>query len=132
MGVAVGAIALDRDRAQSLAATQPVILVRPDIATDDVAGLAVSAGILTALGGRTSHAAVVARHLGKVCLVGCASLQVDEVRRRCSFGERRFAEGEVITLDGESGRVYAGAVPSVTERPEAALAEVRRWRASAS
>jgi pyruvate,orthophosphate dikinase len=131
MGVAVGAIALDRDRAQSLAATQPVILVRQDIATDDVAGLAVSAGILTALGGRTSHAAVIARHLGKVCLVGCSALQVDDIRRRCWFGERRFVEGDVITLDGESGRVYAGAVPAVTERPEAALAEVRRWQATA-
>jgi pyruvate,orthophosphate dikinase len=84
-----------------------------------------------ALGGRTSHAAVVARHLGKVCLVGCSSLQVDEVRRRCSFGARRFVEGDVITLDGESGRVYAGAVPSVTERPEAALTEVRLWHAPA-
>jgi pyruvate,orthophosphate dikinase len=129
MGVAAGAIAFDRERAQALAATQPVILVRPDIATDDVAGLAASAGILTARGGRTSHAAVIARHLGKVCLVGCSSLQVDEARRRCSLGARKFAEGDVMTLDGESGLVYAGAVPAVTERPEAVLAEVGRWRA---
>jgi pyruvate,orthophosphate dikinase len=130
MGVAVGSIALDAERAQSLAASRPVILVRPDLTTDDVAGLAVSAGILTAHGGRTSHAAVVARQLGKVCLAGCPSLHIDEIRRRCSFGSRSFSEGHEITLDGESGLVYAGAVPAVSERPEAALAEVRRWHAA--
>jgi pyruvate,orthophosphate dikinase len=128
MGVAVGVIALDRDRAQALAATQPVVLVRTDLTTDDVAALALSAGIVTAHGGRTSHAAVVARQLGKVCLVGCSSLHIDETRRRCSFGETSFAEGEVITLDGESGLVYAGAVPTLSERPETALAEVEQWR----
>jgi pyruvate,orthophosphate dikinase len=128
IGVASGAIVFDCGRAQSLAATQPVVLVRPDLTTDDVAGLAAATGILTTHGGRTSHAAVVARHLGKVCLAGCASLRIDDVRRRCSFDTRSFAEGDVITLDGETGLVYAGAVPAVAERPEAALQEVRRWR----
>jgi pyruvate,orthophosphate dikinase len=128
MGVAVGAIAFDCERAQALAATQPVVMVRSDLTTDDIAGLAASVGILTTLGGRTSHAAVVARQLGKVCLVGCSSLQIDEVRRRCVVGARSFAEGDLITLDGESGQVYAGGVPTVAERPEAALQEVRRWR----
>jgi pyruvate,orthophosphate dikinase len=128
LGVAAGAIALDCDRAQALARAQPVVLVRPDLTTDDVAGLAASMGVLTAHGGRTSHAAVVARHLGKVCLVGCSSLQIDLAGRRCSFGPRSFAEGDVIALDGESGLVYAGAVPAVAERPEAALSEVATWR----
>jgi pyruvate,orthophosphate dikinase len=130
IGVAVGAIVFDCGRAQSMAATQPVILVRPDLTTDDVAGLAAARGILTTHGGRTSHAAVVARHLGKVCLAGCASLRIDETKRRCSFGARTCGEGDVITLDGESGLVYAGAVSAVAERPEASLEEVRRWRAA--
>jgi pyruvate,orthophosphate dikinase len=130
IGLASGAIAFDRARAQTLASTQPVILVRPDLTTDDVAGLAVAEGILTTRGGRTSHAAVVARHLGKVCLAGCLSLQIDEARRRCSFGNRVFNEGDVITLDGESGSVFSGVVPATIERPDAALEEVRRWRSN--
>jgi pyruvate, orthophosphate dikinase len=130
LGVATGAIALDRDRARALAPAQAVILVRREITTDDLGGLTAAAGIVTALGGRTSHAAVVARQLGKVCLVGCTSLHIDETRRRCSFGGHAFAEGSVITLDGESGCVYAGAVPTVAERPEAALGDIRAWQRS--
>jgi pyruvate,orthophosphate dikinase len=128
LGVASGVIVLDAQRAKALASTKPVILVRDDLTTDDFAGLAASAGILTANGGRTSHAAVVARQLGKVCLVGCAALRVDEASRRCTLGSRTFAEGEAITLDGESGLVYAGFVHAVTETPDAALAEIRQWR----
>jgi pyruvate,orthophosphate dikinase len=128
LGVAAGVIVLDAQRARALAATKPVILVREDLTTDDFAGLAVSEGILTANGGRTSHAAVVARQLGKVCLVGCATLRIDEAARRCTLGSRTFAEGEAITLDGESGRVYAGFVQAVRETPEAALAEIRQWQ----
>jgi pyruvate,orthophosphate dikinase len=126
LGVASGAIAFDRSRAIALAATTPVVLVRRDLTTDDVGALAAAAGVLTALGGRTSHAAVVARHLGKVCLVGCETLRVDEARRVCTFGSRAFAEGDRLTLDGETGLVYAGAVTTVVERPEAALAELAR------
>jgi pyruvate,orthophosphate dikinase len=132
IGVATGAITFDCGRAEALAVRQPVILVRPDLSTEDLSGLAVAEGILTVHGGRTSHAAVVARHLGKVCLAGCHSLRVDEANRRCSMGVRTFVEGDVITLDGESGLIYAGAVPTVTERPEKALEEIATWRAAAS
>jgi pyruvate,orthophosphate dikinase len=132
IGVAVGAIAFDCSRAQAMAAERPVILVRSDLTTDDVSGLAAATGVLTARGGRTSHAAVVARHLGKVCLAGCGTLHVDEQRRRCSLGGRSFAEGDVITLDGESGLIYEGTVPTVVERPDAALRDVRQWAAGAT
>jgi pyruvate,orthophosphate dikinase len=128
--VASGAVVFDAQRAVALAATKPVILVREDLSTDDFTGLAASAGILTAHGGRTSHAAVVARQLGKVCLVGCSTLRIDQASRRCTLGSRSFAEGEAITLDGESGLVYAGFVRALIDTPAAALAEVRRWRAS--
>jgi pyruvate,orthophosphate dikinase len=132
MGVASGAVVFDVERARARSATEPVILVRREIATDDVAGIAAAAGVLTSAGGRTSHAAVVARHLGRVCLVGCADLRVDAARRRCTLGARTLAEGEVITLDGETGKVYAGRLPVTRERPTAALAEVERWRALCS
>ena len=127
-GVATGVIALDCDAARAFAATRPVILVRADLTTDDLAGVSVATGILTAHGGRTSHAAVVARQLGKVCLAGCSSLAIDDSRRRCAFGGRSFAEGDVITLDGDAGLVYKGAVPTVVEWPDEALATVRHWQ----
>jgi len=128
LGVASGAVVFDADRACARAGVEPVILVRPDIATDDVAGIAAAAGVLTAVGGRTSHAAVVARHLGKVCVVGCTELHIDLARRRATLGAHGLSEGDPVTLDGETGCVHAGVVPVTRERPEALLAVVEQWR----
>jgi pyruvate,orthophosphate dikinase len=128
LGVASGAVVFDSERARARAVLEPVILVRPDIATDDVAGISAASGVLTSAGGRTSHASVVARHLGKVCVVGCRALEVDVVGRRAVIGGRTIHEGDVITLDGEGGGVYAGTVGVTHERPDEALAEVSRWR----
>jgi pyruvate,orthophosphate dikinase len=129
-GAAIGAIAFDPERAAALAAAgKPAILVREDIATDDIAGIAAAEGILTARGGRTSHAAVVARQLGKVCLVGCSGLKIEADGRGCAIGATRFQEGDDLTLDGDGGRIYAGRLALTRERPEAELAEVTRWRA---
>ena len=132
LGVASGAVVFDADRARARAGGEPVILVRPDIATDDVAGIAAAAGVLTAVGGRTSHAAVVARHLGKVCVVGCRDLRIDPTRRCGTIGAHALGEGDVITLDGESGAVYAGLLAVSRETPDEALAEVARWSRSLS
>ncbi|HUL73269.1 MAG TPA: PEP/pyruvate-binding domain-containing protein [Vicinamibacterales bacterium] len=131
VGVATGRLAFDSQRALRLAAHDAVILARREITTDDISGLAATVGIVTTLGGRTSHAAVVARQMEKVCLVGCADLSVDERARRCSFGDRIFREGEVISLDGETGAVYAGEVAVVRQRPLEALAKVESWRRAA-
>ncbi len=132
-GVAVGPIALDAAAAAGFAAAgTPSILLRPATVTSDIEALAQSAGLLTAAGSRTSHAAVVARQLGKVCLVGCLGLDIDLVRRRCRLGGRGFAEGDAISLDGNAGRVYAGSLPVVVERPERELAIVAGWRAAAN
>jgi pyruvate,orthophosphate dikinase len=128
LGVAVGAIAFDSARAQQMAAEQPVILVRSEMSPNDLAGLAAATGILTALGGRTSHAAVVARQLGKVSVVGCRALRLNSDSHRCTIGDRTFREGDLITIDGETGRVYPGRVPVVTEKPHDALATIMRWR----
>jgi pyruvate,orthophosphate dikinase len=133
LGVAVGEIALDAERAQQRAAAgQPVILIRRDTSTSDIAGIAVAQGILTALGGRTSHAAVIARQMNKVCLVGCPSLVVDLANRRCAIGGKWFNEGECIGLDGGAGRVLAGEVEIIEERPSVHLAEVAKWSAEIS
>jgi pyruvate,orthophosphate dikinase len=128
LGVAAGAIAFDSATAQRMASQQPVILVRSEMSPNDIAGLEVAAGVLTALGGRTSHAAVVARQMGKVCVVGCRALRLDGLLRQCSIGDQTFREGELITIDGETGHIYRGRVAVVIETPREALAAVARWR----
>ncbi len=132
VGVAVGEIALDSEAARRrTAAGKAVILVREDTSTEDVIGIASAAGILTARGGRTAHAAVVARQLGKVCLVGCRELAIDLAKRSCSIGGKLLREGQVISLDGGAGEIYAGAVDIVRAKPERELAVVASWRGEA-
>jgi pyruvate,orthophosphate dikinase len=129
VGVATGEIALDCARAgERAAAGAAVILVRADIATEDIVGIESARGVLTAAGSRTSHAAVVARQLDRVCLVGCEALRVDAQARLCTIGGRVFREGELLTLDGRAGQVYAGAVEVLSEVPREYLDEVARWR----
>jgi pyruvate,orthophosphate dikinase len=129
IGVAVGEIAFAPARAVETAqAGRPVILVRASTSTDDIAGIAAATGILTATGGRTSHAAVVARQLDKVCLVGCDALVVDPEGGRCTIAGETFREGDVLVLDGGSGEVLAGDVQVEFERPVAALARLAAWR----
>jgi pyruvate,orthophosphate dikinase len=133
IGVASGAIALDAQAASRFAgAGRDVILVREETSTDDIAGIATAGGILTALGGRTSHAVVVARQLAKVCIVGCRELVIDFPARRCAIAGEWFNEGDVICLDGRSGQVFAGEPLRVVERPTAYLAEVEKWRREAA
>ncbi|HTA44518.1 MAG TPA: PEP/pyruvate-binding domain-containing protein [Bryobacteraceae bacterium] len=128
IGVVSGAIALDCDAVERIAKEgKTAILVRRDIATDDIRGIARAGGVLTSSGSRTSHAAVVARQLEKVCLVGCASLEVDAAGRCCRIGERTLHEGDVLSLDGNEGCVYSGTLEAVTERPERELAAIAGW-----
>ncbi len=129
IGVAVGEIALDEARARAVAeAGRPVILVREAIATEDIGALAVAEGILTATGGRTSHAAVVARQMGKVCLVGCDELRIDLDARCCEIGGRALREGETLSLDGNGGAVHAGRLEVRRNSPTRALERVAAWR----
>jgi pyruvate,orthophosphate dikinase len=122
-GVAIGEIALDEDRARH-AAGASVLLLRQDAESRDIAALEIAAGLLTARGARTSHAAVVARQLGKVCLVGCETLQIDLALREVRLGERRLAEGSVLTLGGNDGTIFEGATQTTVQ--EAPLALLRR------
>jgi pyruvate, orthophosphate dikinase len=131
LGVATGAIALDCEAAKRMtAAGKPCLLIRSDTSTDDIAGLAVCAGFLTAAGGRTAHAAVVARQLDKVCLVDCRNLVIDMEHRRIRLGSRDFEEGDLMTLDGETGDVYSGKVAVRREKPTAAIEVIRGWQKS--
>ena len=130
-GVVCGEIALDEAqvRARKAAGAQ-VVLVRRDAETADIAALDLADGLLTQRGARTSHAAVVARQLGKVCLVGCEGLVIDEHSRTLSIGSLALREGDTITLDGNQAVVYAGTTHVVEQVPEELLERLERLRRS--
>ena len=131
-GIAVGRAAFDAPGAARLAANDdPIIFVRPDTNTSDVAGFAISVGIVTAVGGRTAHAALVARQLAKPCIVGCTALAIDVMRRDAQLAGVTLREGDWLSIDGSAGTIYLGRGTIATERPEAELAEIDRWRANA-
>ena len=127
-GTATGPAAMGADavRAATRAGT-PAILVRHDASTEDVALLAECAGLLTAFGARTSHAAVVARQLGAVCVVACP-LTIDAAVMTVRIGDALVHEGSWITIDGGSGDVYASRLALCDETPDELLARVRSWR----
>lgn len=127
-GVASGAIVFSAERAEQDALERAVILVRPTASPDDIEGIRAASGLLVARGGRTSHAAVIARQLGKVCVVNCLALIIDTGRHRCEIGEVEFLEGDVISLDGDKGAVYRGTVEVMEERPDALIEAVKTWR----
>ncbi len=128
-GVASGRAAFDSARASELAKSgDPVILVRPETSTEDIAGFSLASGILTALGGRTAHAAVVARQLGKVCIVGCESLAIAAGNRSAALGGQEIREGDWLSLDGETGEIFLGKRAVVVDRLSAKIEEVKRWR----
>jgi pyruvate,orthophosphate dikinase len=129
-GVAQGPVAFSVKAAREFAERgTPAILVRTEIATSDIAGIAVVSGLLTATGGRTSHAAVVARQMGKVCLVGCVDLVIDEKARQARLGETVIREGDPLCLDGDAGTLYADSPEITSERPEGLIKRVTEWRA---
>ncbi len=128
MGVASGVVALDSAAVKRFSlAGKSAILVRRDTVTTDIEGMALAAGILTASGGRTSHAAVVARQLGKVCLVACPGLEINLESRQCTIGGTVLNEGDFLSLDGNTGAVHLGCLTPLLERPERALAAIAVW-----
>src|SRR5580704_2978917 len=110
-GAASGKIYLNADRVVEAAARgEKVLLVRNETSPEDLRGMIAAEGILTAKGGVSSHAALVARQMGKVCVCGAAALEVDYGARTLKVGARTFREGEFLSIDGTSGTVYAGEV----------------------
>jgi phosphoenolpyruvate synthase/pyruvate phosphate dikinase len=99
-----------------------------DIDTADVAGLAAASGVLTAMGGRTAHASLIGRPLGKACVVSCAGLMVNASAHRAELGGTAIREGDWLSIDGDIGEVFVGQREIVTERPETELAEIEAWR----
>ncbi|WP_175408331.1 pyruvate, phosphate dikinase [Streptomyces sp. TRM64462] len=113
-GAAVGVAVFDSAEAvRRAAAGEHVVLVRPETTPDDLPGMVAAQAVLTSRGGKTSHAAVVARGMGKVCVCGADALAVDVRGRRFSAGDVTVEEGTVLSVDGSDGLVYEGAVPLV-------------------
>ena len=127
-GAAKGKAVFSPESAEILARDgQQVILVREETSPEDIKGMAAAQGILTARGGRTSHAAVVARQMGKTCVAGCGALDIDERRRRFKVGDLTVNEGDVISLNGSSGEVMLGDVPTVPPELTGDFETVMKW-----
>jgi pyruvate,orthophosphate dikinase len=113
-GAACGKCVFDADRAELLGrAGEKVILVREETKPEDIHGFFASQGILTSRGGKTSHAAVVARGMGKACVAGAEGITVDTRARQAIVGEQVIHEGDVITIDGSTGNVFIGEIPTI-------------------
>ncbi len=113
-GAACGKAVFDADKAQDMAQDgEKVLLVRPETTPDDIHGIIAAQGILTSRGGMTSHAAVVARGMGKPCVSGCEELQIDLARGCFAIKGEQYEEGVVMSIDGTSGKVFIGEVPMI-------------------
>jgi pyruvate,orthophosphate dikinase len=106
---------------------EQVILVRNETSPEDIGGMDVAEGILTARGGMTSHAAVVARGMGKCCVAGCSSAQIDEANKTLTFGTTVLKEGDWVTLNGTAGEVIVGQVPMVQVEVSGNLGTLLEW-----
>ncbi|HPL62491.1 MAG TPA: pyruvate, phosphate dikinase [Syntrophales bacterium] len=127
-GAASGAIVFDADAAKERGeAKEKVILVREETKPEDIHGFFAAAGILTSRGGKTSHAAVVARSMGKPCVSGCEQLEINLRAHTARIGSRTLAAGDVITIDGSTGNVYAGEVPVIEAGFGDDLAKILQW-----
>jgi len=127
-GAAVGAIVFDAHEAHELNETgKKVILVRNETSPEDLIGMNASEGILTSRGGMTSHAAVVARGMGKCCVAGCSDAKINEDKKTLTFGDKTFKEGDVITLNGSEGTVYEGAIPVVDPELSGDFGKLMEW-----
>ena len=127
-GAATGKAIFDADTANELAADgEEVILVRPETNPDDVHGMIAAQGILTARGGATSHAAVVARSIGRPCVAGCESIRVDAEARQFSANGRLIKEGDLISINGSTGEVIVGEVPLIDPEITPEMSKLLGW-----
>ncbi|WP_089728756.1 pyruvate, phosphate dikinase [Candidatus Thiosymbion oneisti] len=128
-GAASGIAVFDADRAEQMGKElgHKVILVREETKPEDIHGFFAAQGILTSRGGKTSHAAVVARGMGKPCVAGAEGISVDVERREAQVGASSFCEGDVITIDGSTGKVYLGEIPTVEPDFTQELDQILEW-----
>lgn len=126
-GAASGQIVFTADEAEKLGEKEPVILVRTETCPDDIHGMAKAQGILTSRGGMTSHAAVVARGMGKTCVAGCEALQINEKENIIKVGDLTLRKGDWVTICGSTGEVMAGKVPTVQPTPSREFSKLMSW-----
>lgn len=127
-GAASGKIIFDADDAASLGnAGEKVILVRMETTPDDIHGIIAAQGILTSRGGMTSHAAVVARHMGKPCVCGCEALRIDYSNKTVTISGVTYREGDLFSIDGSTGRVIKGEVPMIDPELSPEFKELLTW-----
>ncbi|NIO22429.1 MAG: pyruvate, phosphate dikinase [Candidatus Aenigmarchaeota archaeon] len=127
-GASVGIVCFTADRAEELASKgKDVVLVREETSPEDIGGMSVSKGILTARGGMTSHAAVVARGMGICCVAGCEDIIIDEKKKTLTAGEIKIREGEWITLDGGTGEVIEGKIAVVDPEMKGEFRTLMKW-----
>lgn len=127
-GAASGIVAFTAERAIELHSQgKKIVLVRLETSPEDIEGMAASEGILTARGGRTSHAAVVARGMGTACVAGCQELLVDEENKKFTLGGKTFVEGDSIAIDGSTGYIYGEAVKTVPASISGDFGTIMAW-----
>ena len=127
-GAAAGQICFNADEAAVAASEgKKVILVREETSPEDLAGMVAAEGILTARGGMTSHAAVVARGMGKCCVAGCKEIIVDEAGKTLTVGGKVYKEGDSISLNGSDGKVYAESIKTVTPELSGDFGQIMEW-----
>lgn len=115
------------DAVEAVANGEKAVLVRLETSPEDLAGMVVAEGILTARGGMTSHAAVVARGMGKCCVAGCSEIKVNEEEKTLVIGDEEFAEGDYISIDGTAGEVFKGKIKTVTPELSGDFALIMKW-----
>ena len=127
-GAASGEVVFNSDEAERLAQEgKPVILVRVETSPEDIHGMHAAKGIVTARGGMTSHAAVVARGMGRPCVCGAGDLKIDKSEEFFTVSGRQVRKGEIVTIDGAAGKVFAGAVPTVEPELSGDFAKLMSW-----
>ncbi|MEM4330498.1 MAG: pyruvate, phosphate dikinase [Candidatus Pacearchaeota archaeon] len=127
-GAAVGKVVFSAEKAFDLAQEgEKVILVRVETSPEDIEGMHAAQGVLTSRGGMTSHAAVVARGMGKCCVVGCSDIKVSERERIIEVGDLIIKEGDIISLDGSTGEVFLGEVELIEPELSGDFAELMKW-----
>ena len=127
-GAACGKVVFTAEDAKEWAARkEKVVLVRLETSPEDIEGMKAAQGILTVRGGRTSHAAVVARGMGKCCVSGCSEIVMDEENKKFTLGGKTYVEGDVISLDGTTGNIYDGAIPTVDATVSGDFGRIMEW-----
>jgi pyruvate,orthophosphate dikinase len=127
-GAAAGKLVFTAAEAEAMAAnSENVILIRKETSPEDVGGMHAAQGILTATGGKTSHAAVVARGWGKCCIVGCEALSIDDKAKTVTVGGKVFNQGDAVTLNGTTGEVFAGILPLIKPQQTEEFRTLLKW-----